>query len=125
MVTDVGTGGAQDFQLVPAHYLHSSGNFNVYDREAKILFSADIGAALLPPEKASIFVEDFDAHIQYMEAFHRRWMPSNRAKLRWVERVSKLKIDLLCPQHGALFSGPNIGKFLNWFHDLDVGSAVD
>ena len=33
-------------RFVPAHYLHSSGNFNVYDPQARVLFSGDIGAAL-------------------------------------------------------------------------------
>jgi flavorubredoxin len=118
-------GGSDDLEAVPAHYLHSSGNFSLYDPTARILFSGDIGAALLPEDYRDVFVRDFGQHVAYMEGFHRRWMPSNRAKQRWVERVSKLKIDLLCPQHGAIFNGPNIAKFLNWFNDLEVGSAVD
>jgi flavorubredoxin len=52
-------------------------------------------------------------------------MPSNRAKQHWVERVGRLKIDLLCPQHGAIFAGADIGRFLNWFSELNVGSAVE
>ena len=36
-------------KAIPAHYLHSSGNFNLYDKVAKVLFSGDVGAALLPP----------------------------------------------------------------------------
>lgn len=31
--------GSLDLQAVPAHYLHSSGNFHLYDPKAKILFS--------------------------------------------------------------------------------------
>ena len=39
-----------ELEIIPAHYLHSSGNFHLYDSKSKILFSGDIGAALLPKE---------------------------------------------------------------------------
>lgn len=41
--------GGRVLQIVAAHYLHSSGNHHLYYPTAKILFSGDIGAALLPP----------------------------------------------------------------------------
>jgi flavorubredoxin len=118
-------GGSEELQAVPAHYLHSSGNFSVYDPTARILFSGDIGAALLPDDYNAIFCRDFDEHIAYMEGFHRRWMPSDRAKRHWIDRVSKLRIDMMCPQHGAIFTGQDVGRFLNWFSELNVGSAVE
>jgi len=105
---------------IPAHYLHSSGNFNVYDSEAKILMSGDIGAAL-EEANAPIFVEDFDEHIGKMKMFHQRWMPSNSAKNDWVQRVRKLDIDMMCPQHGRIFKGDDVKRFLDWFEALDVG----
>ena len=108
-------------QAVPAHYLHSSGNLNLYDRQAKILFSGDIGAALLPADRQGLFVEDFAAHIRFAEGFHRRWMGSNEAKRQWCERVSQLDIDMLCPQHGAIYQGDDVERFINWFDALQVG----
>lgn len=108
-------------EAVPAHYLHSSGNFHLYDRKAKLLFSGDVGAALLPPDAQGLMVTDFDKHIRHAEAFHRRWMGSNAAKRDWCERVSKLEIDLLCPQHGAVYQGADVMRFINWFDGLEVG----
>ncbi len=108
-------------QAVPAHYLHSSGNFNLYDKIAKVMFSGDVGAALLPVGEDGPFVEDFDRHIRHAEGFHRRWMGSNEAKRRWCERVSKMDIDMLCPQHGAIYSGADVQRFINWFDELQVG----
>lgn len=108
-------------EAVPAHYLHSSGNFHLYDRKAKLLFSGDVGAALLPPDAQGLMVTDFDKHIRHAEAFHRRWMGSNAAKRDWCERVSKLDIDLLCPQHGAIYQGADVMRFINWFDALEVG----
>ena len=41
--------GGHKLEIIPAHYLHASANFHVYDPEAKVLFSGDVGTALLPP----------------------------------------------------------------------------
>lgn len=111
-------------QAVPAHYLHSSGNFQLYDPAAKILFSGDVGAAMAPPEEDNLFVENFDKHIRYAEGFHRRWMGSNIAKLDWCDRISKMDIDMLCPQHGSIYQGNDVERFINWFSELPVGSGV-
>ncbi len=115
--------GQVSLQFIPAHYLHSSGNFHVYDAQAKILMSGDIGAAI-EPHTAPMEVGNFDEHAPKMEGFHRRWMPSNRAKDVWIERVSKLDIEMMCPQHGRIFTGDNVKKFLEWFAKLEVGTAI-
>jgi flavorubredoxin len=115
--------GGEKFHFIPAHYCHSSGNFSVYDPKAKILMSGDIGAALLP-EDAPMFVEDFAGHVRHMKGFHERWMPSNSAKNAWVARVRGLDIDMMCPQHGAIFRGDDVKRFLDWFEALDVGTAI-
>ncbi|UZE97441.1 FprA family A-type flavoprotein [Alkalimarinus alittae] len=115
--------GNIELQFIPAHYLHSSGNFNVYDPVAKILFSGDIGAALEAPD-APFEIEDFNEQIDKMQLFHQRWMPSNRAKQDWIRRIRKLDIDIMIPQHGRIFRGENVGKFLDWFEALEVGVAI-
>lgn len=111
-----------ELDFVPAHYLHSSGNFHVYDKRAKILMSGDVGAAMDDID-SPFFVEDFEEHIPKMEYFHRRWMPSNRAKDEWIARVRKLDIEIMAPQHGSIFKGEQVDNFLNWFERLDVGLA--
>lgn len=115
--------GSHELELLPAHYLHSSGNLSLYDAKAKVLFSGDIGAAMLPKENTSLFVENFDDHATYMEYFHRRWMPSNAAKAKWIAQARKRDIDMICPQHGSIFKGENVERFLTWFEKLDVGSG--
>lgn len=112
-----------EIQIIPAHYLHSSANFNLYDPQAKILFSGDIGAALEPPG-TPMYVENFDAHVEKMRYFHQRWMPSNQAKRAWIDRVRTLDIDIMAPQHGRIFKGDDVKRFLDWFEALQVGVAV-
>jgi flavorubredoxin len=109
-------------RFVPAHFLHSPGNFNVYDPRARILFSGDIGAALVPAQAGGdMFVADFAGHVQYMEGFHRRWMGSPKARDAWIETVSHLDIDVLAPQHGRIFRGDDVKRFLDWLAGLEIG----
>jgi len=117
--------GDKDLYFVPAHYCHSSGFFSVWDPDAKILWSGDLGGALLPDQTSSIFVEDFEKHIQYMEGFHKRWMPSTVHLRRWVKRVRLLNPDMICPQHGSIFRGDDVTKFLDWLDSLEVGNFDD
>jgi len=116
--------GRLRLQAVPAHYLHSSGNLHLYDEKARIYFSGDVGAALLPPEQTDLFVTDFSRHIGHAETFHKRWMGSKAAVLDWCERVSRMDIDMLCPQHGAIYRGDDVMRFINWFAELEVGSGL-
>lgn len=110
-----------ELQLLPAHFLHSEGQINVYDPVSKILFSGDIGAAMLPVEKDDAYVDNFDEHLPYIEEFHRRYMCSNKAARIWVDTVSKLDIKYIAPQHGPVYRGAAIKDFLAWFKELQCG----
>ena len=124
--------GGHKLEFIPAHYLHASANFHVYDPEAKVLFCGDVGAALLPAghdiwvggRPGAESARAFDEHIQHSKYFHQRWMPSDTAKRDWIERVRQLEIDYLCPQHGAIYAGENVRRFLDWFDTLTVGNAI-
>ncbi|MFC3626550.1 MBL fold metallo-hydrolase [Vogesella amnigena] len=116
--------GLGQLHTIPAHYLHSSGNLHLYDPDARILFSGDVGAALLPEDEDALFVRNFDQHIRHAEGFHRRWMGSTEAKLDWCERAARMKIDMLCPQHGAIYQGDDVMRFINWFAELPIGLST-
>lgn len=117
----VSLGGAE-LWILPAHFLHSCGNFQIYDPTARILYSGDLGASLGAEAR---WVEDFDAHLPFMEGFHRRYMTSNQALRAWVEMVEQLDIEILAPQHGALFRGaPIVEQFLDWCRELECGLDI-
>lgn len=117
----VNLGEGFDLQLVPAHFLHSEGQINVYDPVSKVLFTGDIGAAMMPDDDERPFVDDFAAHLPNIEGFHRRYMCSNRAARFWVEAVSALEVDFIAPQHGPVYRGQAVRDFLNWFRELECG----
>lgn len=116
--------GSRELLFLPAHFLHSSGNFQVYDPTSKILFSGDLGASIGPDY---IEVTDFEDHIQYMEGFHHRYMPSSKASQQWARMVSQLDIEKIVPQHGAMFGSPEMSKrFIQWVSELpDAAEAME
>ncbi len=108
--------------LIPAHFMHSAGNLQVYDPASKTLFSGDLGASMLPADNHYQVVEDFDAHVQYMEGFHRRYLPSEKVCWQWAAMVSKLDIERIVPQHGAMFEGREmVIRFIKWVATLKCG----
>ncbi len=105
--------------IIPAHFMHSPGNFQVYDPVSKILFSGDLGASL---GQDYVFVEDFDSHIKFMEPFHRRYMASGKVMKFWANMVRKLDIEVIAPQHGAVFKGRDmVDRFISWVENLECG----
>ena len=112
-------GGDCKLYILPAHFMHSPGNFQVYDPCSKILFSGDLGASL---GQDYFVVEDFDKHIKYMEGFHRRYMASNKILRFWANMVRQLDIEMIVPQHGAIFKGKDmLNRFIEWVENLEVG----
>ncbi len=105
--------------LLPAHFMHSSGNFQVYDPVSKILYSGDLGASL---GQTYVTVSNFDDHIQYMEGFHRRYIPTNTVLKLWAAMVRTLDIETIAPQHGAMIVGKaNVARFIAWVEQLACG----
>jgi flavorubredoxin len=120
------TGGVVPFgdsviKAIPAHFLHSVGNIQFYDPVSKILFSGDMGASIVEGG-ADEAVEDFAAHVPSMVGFHRRYMASNKACRLWANMVREMDVDMIVPQHGRHFKGPEmVNQFLDWISDLQCG----
>lgn len=108
--------------FLPAHFLHSAGNFQVYDPHSKILYTGDLGSSLGFEGRE---VLDFDAHLQHMEGFHRRYMTNKTILKAWVKMVRDLDIEIIAPQHGAFFRGkPMVKRFIDWCDDLECGTDL-
>ncbi|MCX7656387.1 MAG: FprA family A-type flavoprotein [Treponemataceae bacterium] len=116
--------GSSTIQFIPAHFLHSTGNYSAFDEKSRILFSGDVGAAVFPPGKEQLFIEDFDQALPYVEPFHKRYMASNRAALQWIKRVRPLNPIMLAAQHGGVYKGKGVTEFLDWFERLSCGIDI-
>lgn len=109
--------------IIPTHFLHSIGNFTVYDSLSKILFSGDIGAAAID-STGNVFVDNFQNHIKNIEGFHKRYMTSSKACNVWSKLIKKYDIDLMAPQHGLLYQKKEYIEFLKWFENLKCGIDI-
>ncbi|AOV16310.1 MBL fold metallo-hydrolase [Acidihalobacter aeolianus] len=113
--------GKSVLKAVPAHFLHSVGNFHFYDPVSKILFSGDMGASI-GGGGVDRPVTDFGAHIPLMIDFHQRYMTGNRACRLWADMIRGLDVEMIVPQHGQSFKGKAmIGRFLDWISELRCG----
>ena len=110
--------GGAELWLLPAHFLHSPGNFQVYDPASKILYTGDLGASVGIEGE----VKDFGAHIAAMEGFHRRYMAGNAAMRAWAGLARQLDIEVIAPQHGGFFRGKDkVQSFIDWCEGLACG----
>lgn len=110
-----------ELRFVPAHFLHSCGQFNLFDVKSRILFTGDIGAAVFGDGDETVFVEDFRNHIPLIEDFHTRYMASNSATRKWCAAVKALNPSMIAPQHGAIYRGSAVTAFLDWLSSLKCG----
>ncbi len=115
-----------NYDIIPAHFMHSPGEHIVYDPQAKILFNSDIGAAVFSDDNKYLFVDgdNFDEHTALMEGFHKRYLASSNACKYYVNRAKQLDLKMIAPQHGAIFRDRGIDMFLNWLNSLQCGSDI-
>lgn len=114
--------GRHELWLLPAHFMHSEGNFQFYDPVSRILFTGDLGVSMMSGAQAAKPVTDFKAHIPLMEGFHKRYMVSNKIMRLWAQMARQLDISMIVPQHGAPIMGAQaISDFINWIEGLACG----
>lgn len=116
--------GKTELWLLPAHFMHAEGNFQFYDPVSKILFSGDLGVSLVSGAKATHPYISLEPKPPGMEAFHQRYMVSNKILRHWVRMVETLDIAMIAPQHGAPLKGAAIGQLLNWLEGLACGTDL-
>ncbi len=113
-----------ELRFVPAHFMHSCGQFNLWDSRAKILFTGDIGAAVFGEGDETVFADDFDQHMKLVEGFHARYIANNAVARKWCGMVERLNPDMIAPQHGAIYRGKSVKQFLAWLSNLRCGTDL-
>ena len=113
--------GRSELIALPAHFMHSEGNFQFWDPVSRILFSGDLGVSLGTSADAARPITSLAAHVQRMEGFHRRYMVSGKVLRLWAQMARTLPIDMIVPQHGAPLVGPAVQEFIEWIENLSCG----
>ena len=122
--TDGGTlnVGKTPIDVIPAHYMHSPNHFSLYDPVSKFLFTGDIGIAL--GNFNYLVVKDWIEHIDYIYTPHKILMVSNKVTRAWAERVKKLEIKAILPQHGAIIPEKDVKHFIKFMENLRCGTDL-
>ncbi|HCA27665.1 MAG TPA: hypothetical protein DEP05_08530 [Betaproteobacteria bacterium] len=98
-------------------YLHSPGAIMTYDPKTKSLFTSDVFGAV--SDNWSLFAQgDF---LNPMKAWHQTYMPSNRLLSRCMERIEKLEIEHILPQHGSILEGAQVQQAIAYLKALPCG----
>jgi len=113
--------GNSELIALPAHFMHAEGNFQFYDPISRILFSGDLGVSFTTGQQAQQAITSLTPMPSGMEAFHRRYMVSNKVLRFWARMVRQLPIDMIVPQHGAPLQGAAITQFIEWVEGLSCG----
>ena len=113
--------GRSELIALPAHFMHAEGNFQFFDPVSGILFSGDLGVSLLSGQAAKATCTSLTPLPPGMQAFHRRYMVSNKVLRLWAEMVAPLPIRMIVPQHGAPMAGPAVREFIAWIKEQPCG----
>lgn len=113
--------GDIDLLALPAHFLHSVGNFSLFDPVSRILFSGDVGSSMVNAAQGYAPVENFESLKPSMVGFHQRYMASNRVARLWADMVRRLQPAMIVPQHGLPLRDAAIPAFLDWLSGLPCG----
>ncbi|MEY4979182.1 MAG: hypothetical protein RLZZ352_1452 [Pseudomonadota bacterium] len=113
--------GNSEIVALPAHFMHSEGNFHFWDPVSRILFSGDLGVSLGTSADAAKPITSLAPHLPRMEAFHRRYMVSNKVLRLWANMARTLPIHMIVPQHGAPLAGAAVKEFIDWISTVDCG----
>jgi len=108
-------------EFIHTPYCHAPGSFNTYDTKTKVLFSSDIFGAydsdwsfytqinrdcLTCGTAVKCAKKNIKCQIDGVLDFHKHIMPSIEALRFSLNRIEKMDISLIAPQHGSILDTP-------------------
>ena len=108
-----------DFLTTP--YCHSPGAFVSYEPNTKTLFSGDIFGGL---EESWEFYAD-ESYFLKAKQFHQEYMPSKDIFNYALNKIQKLDINLIAPQHGSIIKRKYIKNLIKDMKNLDCGLYIE
>lgn len=101
-------------QFIPAPFLHSPGSIMTFDSRTGTLFSGDIFGGI--SNTWTLFAEE--GYLEAMQTFHQAYMPSNAILRECMERVERMDIQRILPQHGSVISREQVPEAINFLKEL-------
>ncbi len=114
--------GGKVLKFILTPYMHYPGNIVTYDPKTKVLFSSDIFGGWM--EDWSLFADE--TYPEKMRPYHEIYMPSRKIVLSNLNRLKKLEIEVIAPQHGSIIRGKElISKAFKALEEFDYGLMID
>ena len=108
-------------KFITTPYCHTPGSFISYNPDNKVLFSGDIFGGL---EKSWKFYAD-ENYFNEAKKFHELYIPSRDIFNYSLQKIEKLEIDLIAPQHGSLIKKEYIKDLIEKMKNLECGLHVE
>ena len=122
--------GNSEIFIIPGHFMHAPGHFQVYDPVSKILFSEDMFFSFGMDYMFVNEGDDIEKHLkEYVEPFVKRFMGGKqvfKAYARMLREIDEIfGIEMIAPQHGAIIKGhDNVMKVIEWVENLEAGPDI-
>ena len=109
------SGRALHFMTTP--FCHFPAAIVTYDEQEKILFSSDLFGAI--SSGWSLFAEK--GYEDQMRTFHAGYMASTRHLFSVMEKIARLNLDMILPQHGSIIKKEMIPLCIDFLKRLPCG----
>ena len=106
-----------ELEFIWTPYAHSPGGLATYHQATGSLFTSDIFGAV--GVEGGLF--DMKDYPEAMKGFHQAYMPSNRVLRVSLEKLDKLPIQRLLPQHGNIIERSHIAEAFEYLKQLPCG----
>ena len=110
-----------ELKFLTTPYCHAPGAFISYVVNNKVLFSGDIFGGL---EKSWKFYAD-ENYFEEAKKFHELYIPSRDIFNYALQKIEKLDIELIAPQHGSLVKRKYIASLIEKMKKLECGLHVE
>lgn len=101
-------------------YLHFPGAIMTYDEKSKILFSSDVFGGI--SYDWDLYAKEW--YLEAVKAFHENYMAHHDYLKNAMEKLERLDISMICPQHGSIIPGDKAKEYINALKNLECGSFI-
>ena len=108
-------------EFLTTPYCHSPGAFVTYDPNSKTLFSGDIFGGI--DESWEFYAKE--DYFEKAKQFHAEYMPSKDILNYALNKIERLDLELIAPQHGSIIQKPYIDDLISKMKNLDCGLYID
>jgi len=113
--------GELELQFLTTPYCHSPGAFVSYEPKTKTLFSGDIFGGI--EESWEFYAKD--DYFYKAKQFHAEYMPSKDIFNYALNKIEKLDLNLIAPQHGSIIEKERIRNLISQMKNLDCGLYIE